>query len=149
MNWNDIYNAAIDKGINDPELEAKDTAREQVRKFVMQLGCDDLDKADCPEDEIERYCNAMKIEFSKSGNIIDITLPNWVERHIYRKKERQYLEEDIREMIDSEMVYVDGITSGDLTQKQMNDIVASYQEHMDCNISYNDTLAYTIENVLN
>jgi hypothetical protein len=149
MTWDDIYYAAMNKGINDPELKAKDTAREQVRCLAISLGADDLNKADCPEEKIEDYCDMMRLKFDEKGNIIDITLPRWVETYVYRKKEHEYIEQDIREMIDNEDVSVGDITSDSLTETQINEIIETYHHYTDCNVSYNDTLANAIENVLN
>lgn len=148
MTWDDIYKAAVDKGINDPELRAKDEAREQVRQLAVSLGCDDLDKADCPEDKVEDYCNKMQLRFDGRGNIMDITLPEWVQICIYRKMERLYIEQDIREMIDNEVVDNHGINSTQLTETLIDEIIATYWHYMDCNVSYNDTLANAITNVL-
>lgn len=40
--WDDLYKRANDKCCGSPELQAKDTARWEVRNFAMEQGCDDL-----------------------------------------------------------------------------------------------------------
>ena len=87
MTWNEIYEAADGAACGDDTLKAKDEARHQVRCLAMELGSPDLDNADCPEDAVEDYCNAMKIQFDECGNIVGLELPHWVEDIIYRRKD--------------------------------------------------------------
>lgn len=68
--WNDIYEAAIDKGINDDELDRKDEARFQVGALVIKLGYPDFENTECPEDAVEYWCDKLCIEFDEYGNII-------------------------------------------------------------------------------
>lgn len=73
--WDDIYAAADGAAFGDDTLTAKDEARWQVRNFAMALGAPDLDECECPEDQVESYCDALDIRFDKKGNIANIHLP--------------------------------------------------------------------------
>ena len=66
--------------------KAKDEARHQVRCLAMELGSPDLDNADCPEDAVEDYCNAMKIQFDERGNIVGLELPSLGRRYYLPQK---------------------------------------------------------------
>lgn len=68
--WDDIYDRAIDAGYGDDTLTAKDEARWQVRDFVLDLGDDDIEDAECPEYEIDFYCKEYSILFDINGNIV-------------------------------------------------------------------------------
>lgn len=72
--WDDLYNAAIDKGYGEPELKAKDTARGEVSRLMRQLG-DDPERFEIPEDIIEEFCDKYNITFDKSGNVLNTELP--------------------------------------------------------------------------
>lgn len=95
MTWDEIYEAAVDTGFGDDRLKAKDEARYQVKSLAMELGGSDLDKDECPEGTVDDYCKAMKIRFDERGNIVDLTLPDWIEDIIYRRKSDTYLKEDL------------------------------------------------------
>lgn len=69
--WNDLYDLALDKGFGDPELKAKDEARHQIRCLAMDLGYNDLDDAECPEDMVEDYCEQFEAKFDWQGNLIE------------------------------------------------------------------------------
>lgn len=69
--WDDIFNRAINSACFEPELKAKDNAREQVRDFAIEHGYDDIENAECPEDRIETYCDMFGILFDEKGNIVD------------------------------------------------------------------------------
>lgn len=69
--WDEIYDAAIDCGYGDNELKAKDEARWEVRCFVLEnKGGEDLEEVECPEDEVEFYCDKYGIRFNEYGNIV-------------------------------------------------------------------------------
>lgn len=78
MTWDDLYNAAAEKGYGDIELKAKDEARHQVRNFVMELGALDPEEDECPEETVESYCDLLKIRFDTSGNIIGFKQPSYL-----------------------------------------------------------------------
>lgn len=78
MTWDDLYNAAAEKGYGDIELKAKDEARHQVRNFVMELGALDPEEDECPEEVVESYCDLLKISFDTSGNIIGFKQPSYL-----------------------------------------------------------------------
>ena len=78
MTWDDLYNAATEKGFGDIELKAKDEARHQVRNFVMELGALDPEEDECPEEAVESYCDLLNIRFDTSGNIIGFKQPSYL-----------------------------------------------------------------------
>lgn len=69
--WDDIFDRAINSACFEPELRAKDNAREQVRDFAIEHGYDDIENAECPEDRVETYCDMFGILFDETGNIVD------------------------------------------------------------------------------
>ena len=71
MTWNEFCEASKNTVCSDSAITAKDEAKQQVRQLVMDLDAPDLDEAECPEDAVGNYCNAMKIQFSKSGDILN------------------------------------------------------------------------------
>ncbi len=73
--WDDIYVAAEGTAFGSDELTAKDEARWQVRNLAMSLGAPDLDECECPEDQVESYCDALDIRFDVKGNVTKICLP--------------------------------------------------------------------------
>lgn len=78
MTWNEIYKRAKHAGCGDPELKAKDTARWKVGILVDDLTGYDIEKDDIPEDTVEDICYRLNIRFDEEGNIVSITLPDWV-----------------------------------------------------------------------
>ena len=82
MTWDDIYEQAIDTACGDPALQAKDEARWNVRNLMMKLGCDDLEKEDCPEDKVDDYCVRLRIRFNERGDIISLSLPAYLKDYI-------------------------------------------------------------------
>ena len=78
MTWNEIYKRAEYAGCGDPELKAKDTARWKVGILVDDLTGYDLEKDDIPEDTVEDICYRLNIKFDEEGNIVSITLPDWI-----------------------------------------------------------------------
>ena len=72
--WDELFDEAVDKGFGSPELQAKDEARWQVRCFILELEEDDIDVAECPEDEVEKYCNMYDIRFDRNGNILETSI---------------------------------------------------------------------------
>lgn len=143
MTWNEIYEAADGAACGDGTLKAKDEARHQVRCLAMELGSPDLDNADCPEDAVEDYCNAMKIQFDECGNIVGLELPHWVEDIIYRRKDDAYLEEDLNATAQE-------LAGGniEISDEQMQRMVAMYRHDEDSNVAMNDTLESVVRRVL-
>ena len=67
--WNEIYEAADGCCFGENNLKVKDNARENVRCLALEYGENDLEKAECPEDEVEYYCNKYNIRFDENGHI--------------------------------------------------------------------------------
>lgn len=143
MTWNEIYEAADGAACGDDTLKAKDEARHQVRCLAVELGSPDLDNADCPEDAVEDYCNTMKIQFDECGNIVGLELPHWVEDIIYRRKDDAYLEEDLNATAQE-------LAGGniEISDEQMQRMVAMYRHDEDSNVAMNDTLESVVCRVL-
>lgn len=69
--WNDLYTRADGAACGEDTLKAKDNARWQVREFVIDQEDKDLEEAECPEDEVDWYCDKYNILFYKEGYIIE------------------------------------------------------------------------------
>lgn len=69
--WDEIYEKAIGTSYGDYELKVKDNAREQTRWFAIEHGNEDLEKAEIPEEMVERYCDIYGLFFDGDGNIIE------------------------------------------------------------------------------
>lgn len=69
--WNEIYEAADGCCFGENYLKVKDNARENVRCLALEYGENDLEKAECPEDEVEYYCNKYNIRFDENGHIVE------------------------------------------------------------------------------
>ena len=69
MTWNDIYEAAIDKGCGEQELKVKDAARYAVQNFALENDFEDPELAEIPEEVIEEYCDRFNIVFEENGDI--------------------------------------------------------------------------------
>lgn len=80
LTWDEIYERAEGKPFLHSLLKAKDEARHQVRCFAMEIGAPDLEEAECPEDEVEQYCNAWNLLFDERGNIVSMKLPDAAEK---------------------------------------------------------------------
>lgn len=68
--WDDLCKRADGAACGEPSLKAKDNARYSVRDFAMDHGYLDLEETDCPEEEVERYCEEFGILFDENGNIV-------------------------------------------------------------------------------
>lgn len=68
--WAEILNNAADKHHLSPELKAKDEARYQANKYAIEHGEPDADSFDCPEEQIEYYCDKFNMFFDINGNLI-------------------------------------------------------------------------------
>ena len=69
--WDEIYQRADGCCFGEDNLKAKDNARENVRWLALELGEDDLEKEECPEDEVDYYCDKYNILFDENGHIVD------------------------------------------------------------------------------
>lgn len=146
MTWNEFCEAAKNAVCIGSAITAKDEAKQQVRQLVMDLGAPDLDEAERPEDAVGNYCNAMKIQFSKSGDIIGLTLPDWVANITHRMEEIEYLKEDILTEVHA-LEERDGIAY-EVTDEQMERMICKYEHDADCNIPYNVTIEHVVRSVL-
>lgn len=52
-------------------IDLKDNARENVRWLALEYGEEDLEEAECPEDEVEYYCDKYNILFDEMGHIVE------------------------------------------------------------------------------
>lgn len=147
MKWNDFDDLAI----NDPVLKVKEKVKENVRMFVMQLGCDDPAKGNrssCEYDyKIEHYCDAMSLYFDGKGNIISITLPDWAQTVIYDKEDRKYLRMDIKKAINA-LWENEVLEDCNVSEREIGDIMETYYRRLDCNVPYNTTIEEVIKEVL-
>lgn len=69
--WDEIYKRADGCCFGEDNLKAKDNARENVRWLAIEYGEDDLEKAECPEDEVDYYCDKYNVLFDENGHIVD------------------------------------------------------------------------------
>lgn len=69
--WDEIYEAADGCCFGENNLKVKDNARENVRCLALEYGEDDLENAECPEDEVDYYCDKYNILFDENGHIVD------------------------------------------------------------------------------
>lgn len=69
--WDEIYQRADGCCCGEDKLNAKDNARENVRWLALEWGEDDLEKAECPGDEVDYYCDKYNILFDENGHIVD------------------------------------------------------------------------------
>ena len=76
--WDEIYQRADGCCFGEDNLKAKDNARENVRWLALEFGEDDLEKAECPEDEVDYYCNKYNILFDENGHIVECSTLNIV-----------------------------------------------------------------------
>lgn len=69
--WAEICNNAVDKPYLSSKLKAKDEARYQVNQYAIEHGEPDADSFDCPEEQIEYYCDKFNLFFDYNGNLIN------------------------------------------------------------------------------
>lgn len=76
MKWDDIYEAAIDKGCGEYELKRKDLARHEIVCFIednfgFNIEADKYSTViESVEDLIAEYCENYNIEFNSEGQIL-------------------------------------------------------------------------------
>lgn len=143
MTWDEIYDRADRAAFGDSSLKAKDEARHQVRCLMMNLGASDFDNAECPEDAVENYCDAMNVQFDECGNITGLELPHWVEDIIYRRKDEAYLEEDLSAM--AQNIYGPDV---EISDEKMRKMITMYRHDEDSNVAMNDTLEMVVRMIL-
>lgn len=71
--WGEIYERAIECSCLSPELRAKDEARCQLAELIMREEGYDIEKCECPEDEIDSFLWAREnpVLFDDRGNIVE------------------------------------------------------------------------------
>lgn len=69
--WGEIFNNADNAPHLSPELKAKDEARYQANQYAMKHGESDAESFDCPEEQIEYYCDKFNLFFDINGNLIN------------------------------------------------------------------------------
>ena len=141
MTFDEIYNMAIDKGIMDPELKVKDAAYGCICGIIEGLGLDELlEESDCKEDAVIAFCEKTEALFDERGNLTSLKLPDWIENIIWRRKQDEYLKEDILTIAEGIGVSVDST--------DMQKVIEKYHKIEDSNVPYNDTVEIAILSVL-
>lgn len=138
MTWDEIYDRADGAACGDSSLNAKDEARHQVRCLMMDLGAADLDNAECPEDVVESYCDAMNIQFDECGNITGLKLPQWVEDIVHDRVNLNNRTQDVLEHADEMCFFV--------TESDAKVIARRFLSEYDCNRDENSMLEEQIRN---
>ena len=126
--WDEIFDNALGKGWNDPELKAKDTARWQLGLFAKDLFGIDIEEAEIPEDAIESFLKDHPEYdcFDERGNPI-LGYPKvcvdlgavyghyWKEAHVddFHDEVDLYFCDDIKRSFQDDTTYYD-IKRGDL-----------------------------------
>lgn len=70
--WSEICDNADNAPHLSPKLKAKDEARYQANQYAMKHGEPDAESFDCPEEQIEYYCDKFNLFFDINGNIITV-----------------------------------------------------------------------------
>lgn len=68
--WDVLCKRADGAACGEQTLKAKDWARHAVDTFATNHGHPDLEETECPEEEVERYCEEFGILFDENGNIV-------------------------------------------------------------------------------
>ena len=73
FDWDDLYNRALDKPFGSIELTAKDEARDFFRWEILEKEGYDIEKCECPEEEIDAFIEKSSVEylFDFKGNHIE------------------------------------------------------------------------------
>lgn len=145
--WNEICDRADGSAHLSPELKAKDEARWQVGRLMVDNGESDPEHDETPEESIERYCERFCIRFDESGNIAGYELPEKIVETVYRQKDDYYLKQDVINAI-AEMFSESREMSLTVSNEQIDDIMRIYRHDADCNIPYNSTIENAIKQVL-
>ena len=141
MTFDEIYNMAIDKGVMDQELKVKDAAYSCVCGIIEEIGLDELlEESDCKEDSVIAFCEKTEAVFDERGNLVSLKLPDWIENIIWRRRQDEYLKEDILTIADGICVSVDNA--------DMQKVIEKYHKIEDSNVPYNDTVEIAILSVM-
>ena len=70
--WSEIRDNAANAPHLSPKLKAKDEARYQANQYAIEHGEPDAESFDCPEEQIEYYCDKFNLFFDINGNIITV-----------------------------------------------------------------------------
>lgn len=73
--WDEIYERAEGAACGDCRLKAKDEARWQVGRLMVENEEPDPENDECPEESIEEYCYRHDIRFDEIGNIVGYEQP--------------------------------------------------------------------------
>ena len=73
------------------------------------------------------------------------------ELKIYRKVQREFLTEDARNFVREHLAYIRECDEDDITDEELDSfdydyLVDEYQDHEDCNVPFNSTWEYVVEN---
>ena len=70
--WDDLYERAIGCAFLSDELNAKDNARYELQNLILSEDGYDIEKCECPEDEIDSFLfkREMPVLFNENGNLI-------------------------------------------------------------------------------
>ena len=141
MTFDEIYNMAIDKGIMDQELKVKDNAYSCICGIIEEIGLGELlEKSECKEDSVIAFCEKTEAAFDERGNLTSLKLPDWIENIIWRRRQDEYLKEDILTIAEGVGVSVDSA--------DMQKVIEKYHKIEDSNVPYNDTVEIAILSVL-
>lgn len=141
MTFDEIYNMDIDKGVMDQELKVKDVAYGCICGIIEEIGLGELlGESDCKEDSVIAFCEKTEVAFDERGNLISLKLPDWIENIIWRRRQDEYLKEDILTIAEGIGVSVDST--------DMQKVIEKYHKIEDSNVPYNDTVEIAILSVL-
>ena len=141
MTFDEIYNMAIDKGIMDQELEGKDAAYSCICGIIEDVGLYELlENSECKEDSVISFCEKTEALFDERGNLVSLKLPDWIENIIWRRRQDEYLKEDILTIAEDIGVSVD--------TADMQKVIEKYHKIEDSNVPYNDTVEIAILSVM-
>lgn len=143
MTFDEIYNMAIDKGVMDQELKAKDAAYSCICGIIEEIGLGELlEKSECKEDSVIAFCEKTEAVFDERGNLNSLKLPDWIENIIWRRKQDEYILEDINNS--ATLMGRESEIEGQVIYK----ILDKYHKIEDSNVPYNDTVEIAILSVL-
>lgn len=147
LSWNEICDRADGKAHLSPELKAKDEARGQVGRLMVDNGEPDPEHDEIPEESIERYCDRFYIRFNESGNIVWYDLPDKIAEAVYRQRDDEYLKQDILRAIAEEFELC-GQMSLEVSEENVYQMMQEYRHRADCNVPYNSTIESVVKQFL-
>lgn len=86
------------------------------------------------------FCEKTEALFDERGNLVSLKLPDWIENIIWRRRQDEYLKEDILTIAEDIGVSVD--------TAYMQKVIEKYHKIEDSNVPYNDTVEIAILSVL-